>query len=180
MPTEQQILLAVKTWAGWDTDQIELGAYNDSGKRYAFGIIGLQDGYGNDLFLQFNQVYCSEILDDSICLAAAVYALKFNVCSGWFPFVLKDTSLIPLMSSALEYLHYSNFSDSRSAQVYCNTFSECGNYSWGKIRSVGVPYTVVSHPDALTWRNRDQFILQEWPWERVRRLIFENDPPTKL
>lgn len=174
MPPEHQAMLAIKTWVGWDTEEFELGGYDDHGNRYAFGIVGLHDGSGNDLFLQFNQVYCSDLLDDSICIAAAVYAMRFNVCSGWFPFVLNNTNFIPLLSLGSDYLHFRNFTDSQAAQTYCKTFPECGGYSWEKVRTLGVPYSVVSQRHTLIWRNRDLLTLKEWPWEQVQRIISEN------
>lgn len=174
MPPEHQAMLAIKTWVGWDTEEFELGGYDDHGNRYAFGIVGLHDGSGNDLFLQFNQVYCSDLLDNSICIAAAVYALRFNVCSGWFPFVLNNTNFFPLMSSSLDYLHLRNFTSSHAAQTYCTLFPECGGYSWEKVRSLGVPYSVVSQRHTLIWRNRDLLTLKECPWEQVQRIISEN------
>lgn len=180
MPPEQQGMLVIKTWAGWDAEQVELGVYHDLGKQYAFGIIGFHDGSGNDLFLQFNQVYCSDLLDDSICIAAAVYAMRFNVCSGWFPFVLNHTNFFPLLSSSLDYLHLRNFTSSHAAQTYCTLFPECGGYSWEKVRSFGVPYSVVSQQRALTWRNRDLLSLIEWPWEQLQKIISEDNSPTKF
>jgi len=83
-------------------------------------------------------------------------------------------------SSSLDYLHLRNFTSSHAAQTYCTLFPECGGYSWEKVRSLGVPYSVVSQQCVLTWRNRDLLSLKEWPWEQLQKIISEGNSPTKL
>jgi hypothetical protein len=175
MDLEQRVATAVGKWTGWDMAQAEIATYDDSGKHYLFGTFGLNDGCSNDLFIQFNQLFCSEIINDSVCIAVAVYALRFRVCSGWFPFLIHDDALAPLIPTSENYLHYRNFVSSEAQQSYFDTHPECINYSWQKVRSVGVPYSVVSNKRALIYRNRDQVILREWSWEEVKETFIRGE-----
>lgn len=175
MDFEQRVATAVGKWTGWDMAQAQIATYDHGGEHHLFGTFGLNDGCSNDLFVQFNQLFCSETIKDSVCIAIAVYALRFSVCSGWFPFLIHDDALVPLVPTSHNYLHYRNFVSTGAVQSYFDTYPECVNYSWKKVRGVGVPYSVVSNQQSLIWRNRDQVVLREWSWEDVKATLMRSE-----
>ncbi|MCE9545808.1 MAG: hypothetical protein K8T25_09870 [Planctomycetia bacterium] len=72
---------------------------------------------------------------------AAVYAVKYRICTGWHPFVLGRTEkrLTREAERLNEWLALAWFSSPAKRRKFRLLHPECANYSWPKIRREGVP-----------------------------------------
>jgi hypothetical protein len=72
---------------------------------------------------------------------AAVYAVKYRICTGWHSFVLgKTKKRLTMEADRLhEWLALEWFSSSAKRREFRLLHPECANYSWPRIRREGVP-----------------------------------------
>lgn len=72
---------------------------------------------------------------------AAVYALKYRICTGWHPFVLGSTpQRIRAEARRLHsWLAADWFESPASRRALRKLHPECANYTWGRVEREGVP-----------------------------------------
>lgn len=93
------------------------------------------DGLENDFFLQFNE----NPIGQTRSYAAAVYAIRFHIFTGWHSFRLSshlkaDASEIGRLDP---WLHRRWFETSTARRDFRNRHPECVGYSWKRIRQEG-------------------------------------------
>lgn len=95
-----------------------------------------------DCFLQLNEL--AETRGVLIC-SAAVYAIRYRICTGWHAFRLdQDSHRRSEEAGRLsEWLHYDNFSSVAARREFRLRHPETTGYSWQKIKTDGPPYFVV-------------------------------------
>lgn len=81
-------------------------------------------------------------LDDSRCdYSAAVYAIRYRICSGSHVLSIPDKSSAIREAQRLDvWLGNHWFSDRVSRRAYRNLHPECAGYSWATLRRSHLPY----------------------------------------
>jgi hypothetical protein len=99
---------------------------------------GDSDGFDDDLFFQINP----SPPGSSYRFVGGVYALRYQICTGWHPFTITDSrESIDAEATRLDcWLNRRWFSTPEMGQEFERLHPECANYTWEKVRAVGVPY----------------------------------------
>jgi hypothetical protein len=72
---------------------------------------------------------------------AAVYAVRYRICTGWHEFVLYDEKLLLEQEAdrLRSLLHIDWFTSFERRQVFRSIHPECTGYTWKRIREAGLP-----------------------------------------
>ncbi len=99
---------------------------------------GEANGGRSDFFLQINPTPTHGIAT----YAAAVYAMRYRICTGWHSFTLGKTAN-DVVAEALRlecWLHRKWFDSLARRKQFRMLHPECANYSWARMRNQGPPY----------------------------------------
>jgi hypothetical protein len=115
-------------------------SYEDEEKLITWYESGNPSGRRDHCALQINE---QPIGDKSGTFAAAVYAVRYALCSGWHTFTLTDDdSLIMREADRLRcWLDRSWFDSATSRREYRQMHPECAGYSWRRLRQEGPPHS---------------------------------------
>jgi hypothetical protein len=100
---------------------------------------GESDVPRRDFFLQINEQPSGQIST----YVGAVYALRYRICSGWHSFTLYDAPKRQEEESSAvdEWLHRRWYDRPEMRREFRRLHPECAEYSWGRIRRQGPPYS---------------------------------------
>ena len=113
---------------------------DDEDRRSAGSLIRWYESGSRDrMFLQINE---------SPCYQAAVYAMRYRLCTGWHAFTLyADARKQAIEAARLEgWLHRKWFTTIQCRREFRRRHPECCNYTWHRIATSGLPYE-------YTWRS---------------------------
>jgi hypothetical protein len=98
-------------------------------------VTGQFDGKPSDFFFQINEHPIGQT--ETYC--AAVYAMRFRICSGWHTFRIAVDDEAEL--ARLEpWLHRRWFESLTARREYRRIHPECATYSWTRIQKDGPPF----------------------------------------
>ncbi len=99
---------------------------------------GQPTGGRNHLALQINE----NPIGQARTYQAAVYAIRFRMCSGWHRLTLAATDDICSEARRLRrWLDRSWFETIKGRREYRRMHPECANFTWRRLRDEGPPYT---------------------------------------
>ena len=92
----------------------------------------------DDLRLQINE---------TPCLSAAVYAIRFKICSGYYPILLDDewANVNDEAERLRSRLHRSCFTTQRARREFRKQWPQCTGFTWTRLREQGAPFKVSSY-----------------------------------
>ena len=111
---------------------------------------GKSDGSRNDFFLQINE--CP--LGQTITCTAAVYAIRYTICTGWHSMHLApdgtcDESEVARLDT---WLNRRWFETPRHRREFRRLHPECAGWSWARISREHLAYEVVDAENGITAR----------------------------
>lgn len=74
------------------------------------------------------------------CLSACVFAINFEVCSGWYPLELPQSPETWLQIK--DWLHFDHFRNQEAIDVYVAKHPECAHHTWDVQAKHGPPYEI--------------------------------------
>lgn len=128
---------------GWP--RLDRHRHRVRGQLITWYISGVNEDGGDDRFLQINE--CP--IGQQKRYAAAVYALRFRLCSGWSTFRMTAAEPDRVVARLAPCLAAPHFLTESGRHAFRAAHPEAAGYTLAKIRRVGPPYQVV---DAKTGR----------------------------
>lgn len=122
----------------------------DGDKTITWYVAGKAEGSRNDLFVQINE--CP--IGQTITYTAAVYAIRYGLCSGWHSMTLSaDPTRITSEVERLDaWLHRRWFDTLAARRQFRSLHPECAGWSWSRIGRERLPYEVVDAGKCVTAR----------------------------
>jgi hypothetical protein len=101
-------------------------------------VSGVNEGNHDDLFLQINESPIGQI----VTYEAAVYAMRYRLCSGWHGFTRfeAESEILAEVARLDAWLHKRWFEDAVLRRQYRAAHPECAGYSWKRIQEHGPPH----------------------------------------
>jgi hypothetical protein len=121
------------------------------GKQIVWYESGLSTGGRNDLFLQINE--CP--IGQQVVYAAAVYAPRYRLNSGWHLFKLPagTAQADDRIKELSAWLHWCHFESANARRTYRAAHPEAAGYSWKRIAEIGPPWEIVDAVAMITRLN---------------------------
>jgi hypothetical protein len=108
-----------------------------------------------DCFLQVNQL---AVRGTHLLLSAAVYAIRYRICTGWHAVEIPVDAdkVLDVAAKMSRWLGRQNFDRYESRREFRVRHPETADYSWSRIRQLGPPYYVVvaKHNGRLSLKQR--------------------------
>ncbi len=103
-----------------------------------------------DCFLQINE--CP--IGQAVTYAAAVYAIRYRLCTGWHPFRIhaNEERQAAEVQRLRPWLHREWFDSLVKRREFRKLHPECVGYSWRQVREAGPPYEVIDAAGCVTRR----------------------------
>jgi hypothetical protein len=136
---------------GWSPLRCRQQRFEDQKPLTTWYVSGNNDGSRNAMFLQINE--CP--IGQTAAYTAAVYAIRYRICSGWHAVRLnKDSDQIRDEAERLDpWRHHRWFQSVANRRQYRIAHPECTGWSWKRVRHERPPYVVVDAIRCITARS---------------------------
>lgn len=93
----------------------------------------------NEFFLQINLFNLNELNSNTFLMC--VYAMRYQMCTGWRPFVVSatDEERNREVARLSPFFNLSHFTSEENRELYKRKFPHSAGYTWDKIQKEGVP-----------------------------------------
>lgn len=127
---------------GWDGLRSFSKIFNDTGQVVVWHEAGDANYSRTHCALQINH-YPLRSVDT---FSAAVYGIRYRICSGWHAFACRDSCEARLEAQRLHpWLHREWFQSAERRRAYRLAHRECVGYTWKRLRDFGEPH----YPDGV-------------------------------